>query len=375
MSNIKINIPKNSSIAIVGTSGSGKTTLINLLMRFYSINEGAIYIDNNNIKEIKLDSLRKNIGVVFQEISLFEGSIKDNILYGSKNKTEEDIINAAKLSQAHDFISRLPEGYNFKIKPHGVNLSGGQRQRIALARVFLYDPKIIIMDEATSSIDPESEFLIQETIYKCMGSKTLIIVAHKLSTIKKVDKIFVLDKGRIVEEGTFDDLLKKKGHFFRLYNFQFGGFEVFKQHFDIEFQRVNRYKHDLSLIVMEVNNYNKLFGKYIFENRINFITELDLLIKKKLRAMDFSTIFQEKQILVALPETNTENAKLFCNRINNILEKQKIKILEEEFSVSLTMGIVSCKETAIVYSDDLFEKASKALSVAKTNGLNIGVYQ
>lgn len=375
LSNIKINIPENSSVAIVGASGSGKTTLINLLMRFYPIKEGAIYIDGKNISEIKLDSLRKTLGAVFQEVSLFEGTIRDNISYGSKHKTEEDIINAAKAAQAHDFISRLPGGYKFWIRTQGVNLSGGQRQRIALARVFLYDPKIIIMDEATSAIDPESEFLIQETIYRCMGTKTLFIVAHRLSTIKKVDKIIVLDEGRIVEEGAFDELLKKKGLFFKLYNFQFGGFEVFKEHLDIEFQRYIRYKEDLSLIIMEVDNFEKLTKKYPFEKLLNFMNELNLYVRRNLRVMDFSTTFHEKQILIGLPETDTESAKIFCERVNKLLEKERIKIDGEGISTSLTTGIVSCKEIKAQYGEDLFEMATEALKTAKRNGLKIGVFQ
>lgn len=375
LSKINIEIPENSSIAIVGTSGSGKTTLVNLLMRFYSIKEGAIYIDGKNISQIKLNSLRKTIGAVFQEISLFEGTIKDNISYGSKNAIEKDIISAAKTAQAHDFISKLPEGYNFLVSPRGTNLSGGQRQRLALARVLLYNPKIIILDEATAAIDPESEFLIQETIYKCSGTKTLFIIAHRLSTIKKVDKIIVMEEGRIKEEGTFDELLKKKGLFFKLYNFQFGGFEVFKEHLDMEFQRFIRYKQNLSLVIMEVDNFENLTNKYTSEQLLRFMVEINLFIRHNLRVMDFSTVFYEKQIMVSLPEADSEQARTFCNRINKFLEKEKFEIDKKRMSISLTMGIVSCKEIHAQYGEDLFEKAAEALQNAKRSRLKTDVYK
>lgn len=374
LSGVNIDVPKNTSIAVVGASGSGKSTLVNLLMRFYPIKEGAIYIDGKNILEIKLKSLRKVIGAVFQEISIFEGTVRDNILYGSCDKTEDDIINAAKAAQAHNFISRLPGGYDFCVKPQGINLSGGQKQRIALARIFLYDPKIVIMDEATSGIDPESEFLVQEAIYRWIGKKTLFIIAHKLSTIKKVDKIIVLDKGRIVEEGNFDNLLQKQGLFFKLYNYQFGGFEIFEKQFNIEFQRFIRYKGDISVIIMEADNFETMSKKYPFEKLLTIMNELNLFVKRHLRTIDYSTVFQDEYILVALPGTGAEGAKNFCNRINKLLETKTFEIDGEKETISLTMGLVSCKEMRAQTVREPFIMATKGLLEAKKKGLKIGVY-
>lgn len=374
LADININVQANKSVAVVGASGSGKTTLVNLLMRFYRAEKGAIYIDGKDISKMKLDSLRRNVGAVFQEVSLFEGTVKDNISYGSSRKTDEEIINAAKMAQAHEFISRFPGGYNYRIKPQGANLSGGQRQRIALARIFLYNPRVIILDEATSAIDPESEFLIQETINKCMGKKTLFIIAHRLSTIKKVDRIIVLDRGRIAEEGTFEELLNKKGKFFKLYNYQFGGFEIFKEHFETEFQRYIRYKQDLSLIIMEVNDFEKLAKKYPFEKTLEFINEINLFIRRNLRVMDISTAFHEKQILVALPEVNVNGAKAFCKRILELLKREKFRIDNDKIAVDIIMGIVSCMSIHAQYGEDLFEMAAEVLESARTGGQNIAVY-
>lgn len=213
---ISVEIKKGEMIGIVGHSGSGKTTLINLLMRLYDVTEGEILIDGVNIKDISQNALRSQIGVVLQETHLFSGSIMDNIRYAKPMATEEEVIKAAKLANAHDFIVKLPEGYNTYIGEKGHSLSGGERQRIAIARALIHDPKILILDEATAALDTETEKLIQDAINKLTKDRTSFAIAHRLSTLRNADKIMVLDKGHLAEFGTHQELLELKGIYWKL---------------------------------------------------------------------------------------------------------------------------------------------------------------
>jgi subfamily B ATP-binding cassette protein MsbA len=204
-------------VAIVGPTGSGKTTLINLLHRFYEPMAGTIMIDGHDLRSVTLTSFYQQIGLVPQEVHLFGATIKDNILYGRLSAARDEVTAAARAANAHDFIMSLPDAYETKVGEKGVNLSGGQRQRIAIARALLKDPRILIMDEATSALDNESELLVQEALERLMEQRTTFIIAHRLSTIQKADRILVLDKGRIVEEGTHASLLERGGLYYHLY--------------------------------------------------------------------------------------------------------------------------------------------------------------
>jgi len=207
--------------AIVGVSGAGKSTLVNLIPRFYDVTSGSITIGGKDIREYSLRSLRSQIGIVTQENILFNDTVKNNIAYGRKDASLEEIIAAAKAAYAHSFISRLPKGYDTVIGEKGERLSGGERQRIAIARAILKDPPILILDEATSALDSTSEIIVQRALANLMQGRTVVVIAHRLSTVRRADKIVVLDKGKIVEEGTHEELYRANGIYTQLYNLQF----------------------------------------------------------------------------------------------------------------------------------------------------------
>lgn len=220
LKNLSLNIKAGEYIALVGFSGVGKTTLCSLIPRFYEVKEGKILLDGKNIKDITLSSLRRNIGIVQQDTYLFAGTVSDNIRYGKLNASKEEIIEAAKKANAHDFIMALPEGYDTDIGQHGVKLSGGQKQRLSIARVFLKNPPIIIFDEATSSLDNESEKAIKDSLEKLTEHRTTIVIAHRLSTVRNAQKILVLTNKGIAEQGTHEELIALDGNYANLYNMQ-----------------------------------------------------------------------------------------------------------------------------------------------------------
>lgn len=209
------------TIALVGPSGAGKSTLLNLLPRFYDPNQGAILIDGTDIRELKVKSLREQISIVPQEIHLFGTTIKENILYGNLEATDEEVVQAAKDANAHDFILETEHGYDSLIGERGVKLSGGQRQRLAIARAILKNPAILLLDEATSSLDSESEAQVQEALYRLMQNRTTFVIAHRLSTVQHADRILVLDEGKIIEEGSHAELIGQSGLYSHLYELQF----------------------------------------------------------------------------------------------------------------------------------------------------------
>jgi ATP-binding cassette subfamily B multidrug efflux pump len=215
------NIKEGQKIAIVGPTGAGKTTMVKLLMRFYDVNSGEINIDGHNIKDFKRGELRKMFGMVLQDTWLFGGTVKENIKYGNEEATDGEVIEAAKAAHVHHFIKTLPKGYNSILNEESSNVSAGQKQLLTIARVILANPKILILDEATSSIDTRTEIQIQKAMDNLMNGRTSFIIAHRLSTIKNADLILVMNHGDIIEQGTHEELLAKNGFYADLYNSQF----------------------------------------------------------------------------------------------------------------------------------------------------------
>ncbi len=217
LDNLSITLPAGKVTALVGHSGSGKTTILNLIPRFYDVNSGSVKIDDFDVKEVKLSSLRKNIALVSQDVTIFDDSVYANIAYGATNATMEEVEAAAKAAAAHDFIMEMPDKYNTRLGEHGTKLSGGQKQRISIARAILRNAPILLLDEATSALDNESEKLVQETLAQLKKGKTTLVIAHRLSTVRDADNIIVLEEGRQVENGNHDQLIKKSGIYAKMY--------------------------------------------------------------------------------------------------------------------------------------------------------------
>ncbi|MEO0497650.1 MAG: ATP-binding cassette domain-containing protein, partial [Pseudomonadota bacterium] len=237
--NLYLELKPGEKIGLVGRSGAGKSTLVNLLLRFYDLSGGQILVDGQSVADVRQESLRGNMGVVTQDTSLLHRSVRDNLLYGRPDATEDQMIAAAKQAEAHDFILELEDmagrrGYDAHVGERGVKLSGGQRQRIAIARVILKDAPVLLLDEATSALDSEVEAAIQSSLYGLMQGKTVIAIAHRLSTIAQLDRLIVLDDGKIIENGTHEELSQAGGLYQQLWERQSGGFLAMPDEMDAE---------------------------------------------------------------------------------------------------------------------------------------------
>ena len=221
LSHVNLKVRPGEYVALVGSSGAGKTTLCSMIPRFYDVTSGSIRLDGKDIRDIKLKELRRQIGIVQQDVYLFAGNVMDNIRYGKPDASDEEVIRAAMAANAHEFIMGLPQGYETDIGQRGVKLSGGQKQRLSIARVFLKNPPVLIFDEATSALDNESEKIVQQSLEKLAKDRTTFVIAHRLSTIRNAQRILVLTENGIAEEGTHESLLEKGGIYAGLYQMQF----------------------------------------------------------------------------------------------------------------------------------------------------------
>ncbi len=221
LDDVSFRIAPGETIALVGPTGAGKTTIVNLISRFYDVQKGNVSVDGFDVKKVSIESLRAQMGIMTQDNFLFSGTIGDNIRYGKLDASEDEIIRAAKAVNAHDFIMKLEKGYDTELSERGGGLSAGQKQLLAFARTMVSDPKILILDEATSSIDTKTELLVQSGIENLLKGRTSFVVAHRLSTIQKADRIFYIDNGKILEQGSPAELMNQKGYYYRLYMAQF----------------------------------------------------------------------------------------------------------------------------------------------------------
>jgi ABC-type multidrug transport system fused ATPase/permease subunit len=227
LQDINVNVEKNQIVALIGATGSGKTSLINLIPRFYDVTEGAVLVDGHDVRELELVSLRRQIGIVLQTSLLFSDSIRENIRYGRPEASEAEVIAAARAAQAHEFILGFPQGYDTVVGERGVTLSGGQRQRVAIARALLMNPRILILDDSLSSVDTQTEKLIQEALDTLMEGRTTFVIAHRMSTVRRADLILVMDNGRIVQRGRHEDLLAEGGLYKEIHDLQLQAAEEF----------------------------------------------------------------------------------------------------------------------------------------------------
>lgn len=312
---VDVKFEPRSITAIVGASGSGKTTLADLLMRFFKPSDGVILVDGQNISEVRIHSLRGQLGIVSQDATLFDGSIMQNILYGNEGLERGDAMNAAKMAGASEFIERMPGKYDTQVGMGGCFLSGGQRQRISIARSLLRNPSVIIFDEATSSLDAESEYQIHEALTKLKQTKTVIVIAHRLSTIKSADDVLVLEDGRFVEEGDFEGLLEKRGAFYKFYWRQFGGLASFRQHLGLEFERSKRYGSKFCLAMLKVKHYEEIERKCGIEAADKYVDGIEYRIKKLIRIGDNCAKLDGDDILLLLPEITSEQLGQFFQRM------------------------------------------------------------
>lgn len=361
LKNISFEVPQGSSVAIVGKSGIGKSSIIDLLLGFYSLNEGKIFIDGVDINTIKLPYLRQKIGLISQDTGLFNGSVLDNIMFGSESGvTQEDIIEASKMADAHDFIMELPYGYNSSVGPKGSALSSGQRQKIAIARALLKKPKIIIFDEATTSLDGESEKQIQKTLEKLSENTTVIVIAHRLSSIKTVDQIVVIgNDGSIAETGPVAELMDKKGLFYKLYELQFGGFQQYVHQLQFLLKTLRRYDRPVSIAALQVNEFEKIQAQLNQKELDQWIDDVRLTISLFLREVDYVSYEIDGRFWIAFPETPFEGAQMACKRLKIHLDETCIS---STLPLHLRWVCKQCDKTDDL--DTLLEYMSQALEVS-----------
>ena len=310
-------IEAGKSVAIIGKSGIGKSSIMDLILRFYDVNEGQIRIDGEVIENWNIATLRSQIGLISPDHGLLDGSVRDNITFGVDGDIDlEAVYQAAEYADAHTFIKQLPKGYDTQVGPRGSLLSSGQRQRIALARTFLKDPSILILDEATNALDSESQTHIQKMLANVHGKKTIIYIAHQLSSIKYVDQVIVLgEKGAILEQGDVLTLMNRKGYFYKCHELQFGGVSQFFQQVQFYLKNARRYQRNLSLGCLSLTNYETLVSPKSQKEKDQIMDEWVMCIGLFLREVDFFSYDKQGQFYIAFPETDEAGTKVALLRL------------------------------------------------------------
>jgi len=338
LKNISFRINPGEVVAFVGASGSGKTTLVNLIARFYDPIQGAIFIDGRNIKEVDLQSLRKQIGLASQNVILFNASIRENMSYGHfESISWSEIKAAARDAEIDKVIELMPRKYMTRIGEKGMTLSGGERQRLAIARLILKHPQIIILDEATSFLDFETELRVMQNIRRIFTGKTIIIIAHRLSILEDTNRIFVLKNGSIVEEGKFKELIEKRGEFFRFYSYQIGGFNRFTEKLGYELDRALRERLPLAVIGFHIKNIASLISslgeKGVLEILDGVIKEMDLILPPPY--FSSQDLDRRELIYIVLPETDEDKANFIVSKLLSAIMK---KFPDIKMSIKIVMA-------------------------------------
>jgi ABC-type multidrug transport system fused ATPase/permease subunit len=310
-------VAPGETIGLVGPSGAGKTTLLSLICRFIDPLHGNICLDGFDIREIRLASLRKNIGFVRQDVILFNTTIKENIFYGNPSAPMRNIVQAARAANLDDFIQPLPHRYDTPVGVRGMSLSAGQRQRIAIARTILKEPKILLLDEAASFLDPASELTVFENILRLFRDKTKIIVTNRISTLEKMDRIFMMHSGRIIEVGTFSELIKARGDFYKFYSYQIGGFTSFERRLEEEIRKAERYRHSIYLAGIKVTNMDYLVAYWGEREVIRILEHIALSISSNIPSGSFSIEDPKHRDIyyAALPGINNEEAESIVHHL------------------------------------------------------------
>jgi len=360
LNNINVEIKAGKAIALVGPSGAGKTTFTDLMMRFYDPDKGRISMGGLDLKKITQASLRQRVTIVNQEVTIFAGSVADNIKYGNESVGINDIINAAKMANAHEFIEKLEAGYDTLLEERGSNLSGGQRQRVTIARALLRDPKLLMLDEATSALDPESEASIHDALANFRQGRTLISIAHKLSTIIDSDEILFFEKGSIVERGSFNQLMAAKGRFYEFFEKEFENFRYFSDRLGQEVLRTKRYNRPFSMIMLGLRDLGKIAGEIGEEELDAAILDVEELIRKNKREVDFSCKYHKDRFLVGLPEINLEKANLAAKRLSKSISENKFLKGNQEINFLVDWGVSSIGEDAANITE-LYRNCEKML--------------
>jgi ABC-type multidrug transport system fused ATPase/permease subunit len=354
LNNISFEVKQGTSLAIVGRSGIGKSSIIDLIMKFYSLTEGQILLDNTNINDIKISSLRNQIALISQDTCLFSGTVKENIIFGYEGAcTEDDIIDIAKQADAHSFIMSLPQGYATDVGVRGSRLSTGERQRIAIARALLRKPKIIIFDEATSSLDSQSEKQVQKSLEQFKNKTTIIFITHRLSSIQNFDNVIVIgNDGKIAEKGSVPELMEEKGLFYKLYELQLGGFQRFINHLNFLLKSLKHNNRPVSVALFSIANFDQLLEDIEEMHLERFIDDIGIILSLLLRDIDHCSYHSKGIFWISFPETSVIDAENNCNKLKEYIQKISFKDLPDK-KLDVNWQVTECLNKDTI---DILEK-------------------